>query len=249
MAITIAEFKKKTIEEPTISPFKQANGLYFSMAPSRTYPQTDIAGSWSCSGDLFGILWLLLYHKHFLFLLQFCLWSPLTASHGDWMFVLRCPGECVAVREMAVAGSPGAVINTELVEPAVHGGCLIPSRAYQASADPSSMNLHGNRSKESETPSVGEMGRWVRNHLIKMAFSSPDEQATFQISVAFVPGGYSVHLIDMSPSLIIPPLKGLLSVWRMLLGVEDVDEQGKCWCDLLGSTSCCSWWRKTNISL
>lgn len=61
-----------------------------------------------------------------------------------------------------------------------------------------------------------------------MAFSSPDEQATFQISVAFVPGGYSVHLIDMSPSLIIPPLKGLLSMWRMLLGVEDVDEQGKC---------------------
>lgn len=56
-----------------------------------------------------------------------------------------------------------------------------------------------------------------------MALYSLDEQDTCQISLALGPGGHSVHLIGMSPSLIIPPLKRLLSAERMLLGARDTD--------------------------
>lgn len=65
-----------------------------------------------------------------------------------------------------------------------------------------------------------------------MALYSLDQQATCQISLALGPGGHSVHLIGMSPSLIIPPLKRLLNAERMLLGARDTDEPDKLRCEL-----------------
>lgn len=63
---------------------------------------------------------------------------------------------------------------------------------------------------EATVESVKEM-RTVRT-MMEIALCSPDEQDIFQISLALVPDGHRAHLIGVSPSLIVPPLRGL---WRL----------------------------------
>lgn len=84
----------------------------------------------------------------------------------------------------------------------------------------------------------------------KLPLHSANEQHTFHMSLALVPGVHSVHEIGMSPSLIILFLKCLLSVCRMLLGTRDRDEQDKDRCDSQqhgAKLNMYCQWRETNI--
>lgn len=84
------------------------------------------------------------------------------------------------------------------------------------------MNLPGNWSEVSEAPFVGRMGEATLESMMEMrtmrammeiVLYNPDDQDTFQISLALVPDRHSAHLIGMSPSLIVPSLKCL---WRLM---------------------------------